>query len=158
VVTRREFLFDCSALMAAALTAPTAVLAESVAPFWKNRSLHEVSCAAFVSQLQTPFLIQAKCGRTIKVTLAEVKMRLEKPLKPGRRPPPDAGNEKFSLFFTGSRSDLLPQNTYSVAHETLGRFDLFLVPICTRNPAKIDYQVVVSRPRNHIVEENQTKG
>jgi hypothetical protein len=144
--------------MAAALAAPTVVLAESAAPFWKKRSLHEVSCAALASQLQTPFLIQAEAGRTIKVTLVEVKMRLEKPLKPGRRPPPDAGNEKFSLFFAGSRGDLLPQNTYSVAHETLGRFDLFLVPICTRNPTKIDYQVVVSRPRNHIVEKNQTKG
>jgi hypothetical protein len=85
-------------------------------------------------------------------------MRQEKPLKAGRRPPPDAGNEKFSLFFSGSPGDLLPQNTYPVAHETLGRFNLFLVPICTRNPAKIDYQAVVSRPRNNIVEENQTKG
>jgi hypothetical protein len=144
--------------MAAALTAPTAVLAETAAPLWKKRSLHEISCSALAGQLNTPFRIEAESGRAIQVTLAEVRMRQEKPLKPGRRPPPDAGNEKFSLFFSGSRGDLLPQNTYSVAHGTLGRFDVFLVPICTRNPAKIDYQAVVSRPRKQFAKENQTKG
>ena len=120
--------------------------------------MHEIPCSALVRQLNTPFRIQAASGRTIKVTLAEVKMRKEKPSKPGRRPPPDAGNEKFSLFFSGARGDLLKQDVYSVAHETLGRFDLFLVPICTRNPAKIDYQVVVSRPGNQMMKENQTTG
>jgi hypothetical protein len=144
--------------MAATLISPAAVVAESTAPFWKKRSLSEIPCSALVSQLNTPFHIQAASGRTIKVTLAEVKMRREKPLPPGRRPPPDAGHEKFSLFFSGSRSDLLQQNIYSVAHETLGRFDLFLVPIFTRNPAKIDYEVVVNRPRNHMIKENQTIG
>ena len=94
----------------------------------------------------------------ITVTLTEVKMRPEKPLQPGRRPPSDAGHEKFSLFFSGSRGDLLEQNLYSVAHETLGRFDLFLVPIYTRNPAKIDYQAVVSRPGSYIFKENQNIG
>jgi len=158
VSTRRKFLFDCCALTAAAVASPAMVAAESTAPFWKGRSLHEIPCSALVRQVNTPFRIEAAPGRTIQVTLAEVRMRQEKPLKPGCRPPPDAGHEKFSLFFSGSRGDLLKQDVYSVAHETLGRFDLFLVPICTRNPAKIDYQVVVSRPRNQLNEENQTKG
>lgn len=120
--------------------------------------MHEIPCSAFASQLNTPFLIQAASGRTIKVSLAAVQTRQEKPLKPGRQPPPDAGNEKFSLFFSGSRGDLLPQETYLVAHETLGRFDLFLVPVFTRNPAKIDYQAVVSRSRNRVIQQNQTIG
>jgi hypothetical protein len=110
--------------------------------------LQEILCSALLSQLHTPFCIQAASGKTIKVTLAEVKMRVEKPPKPGRRPPPDAANENFSLFFSGARSELLPQNVYSVSHETLGQFDLFLVPICTRNPDRIDYQAVINRRRN----------
>jgi hypothetical protein len=144
--------------MAAALASPAAAVAESTAPLWPKRSLQDIPCSALVGQLNTSFRIQAPCGRTIQVTLTEVKMRGEKPPQHGRRPPPDAGHEKFSLFFSGARGDLLQQNIYPVAHETLGRFDLFLVPICTRNPGRIDYQAVVSRPRNHPHKENQTKG
>ena len=122
------------------------------------RSLHELPCSALASQVNTRFRIQAESGSLIEVTLAEVKMRREKPLKAGCRPPPDAGNEKFSLFFSGSRAELLPQNTYTVAHEALGQFSVFLVPIYTRSSDKIDYQVVVNRPRNHSLNGNQTKG
>ena len=94
VSTRRKFLFDCSALLAA-WAAPTGVVAQSIAPFWNRQSLHEIPCSAFASQLNTPFRIQAASGRMIKVTLAEVKIRQDKPLKPGQRPPQDAGHEKF---------------------------------------------------------------
>jgi hypothetical protein len=135
--------------MAAAWTAPSVVVAESSSLFWKRRSLQEISCSALALQLNTPFLIQAVSGRTISATLTEVKVRQEKPLKPGRRPPPDAANEKFSLIFSGARHELLEQNTYLCEHQALGRFELFVVPIFTRNPDKIDYQAVVNRPRTH---------
>jgi hypothetical protein len=108
--------------------------------------------------LNTTFRFVTAAGRSIKVTLTEVKMRPQKPLPPGRRPLPDAGHEQFSLFFSGARSDLLTQDIYTVAHETLGSFDVFLVPICTRNSARIDYQAVISRPRLHASLENQTQG
>jgi hypothetical protein len=156
--TRRKFLFDCSAVAAVALAAPTGVVAESIAPFWRKRSLQEITCSDLTRQLNTTFHIKAGSGRTIKVALAEVKIRPEKPLKPGQHPPKDAGHEKFSLIFSGSRDELLSQDAYSFEHRTLGRFDLFIVPICTRNPSKIDYQAVVNRPRNHNFNENQTKG
>ena len=35
----------------------------------------------------------------------------------------------FSLLFHGPASPLIPQRTYRVEHETLGAFDLFLVPL-----------------------------
>lgn len=79
-------------------------------------------------------------------------MRPEKPLKPGRRPPPDAANERFSLIFSGSKDELLEQNTYPCEHQALGRFDIFIVPIFRRNPAKMDYEAVVNRPRNHAIQ------
>jgi hypothetical protein len=151
-------LLDCSALLAAALTAPARVVANSSIPFWQKRSFRDIRCSAFVSEVNTAFHIEAAAGRTIQVTLAAVKVRQEKPLQPGQRPAPDAGNEKFSLFFSGSRGDLMQQNTYSLTHEKLGRFEIFLVPIYTRNHNKIDYQVVVNRPRNQIVKEKQNKG
>jgi len=156
--TRRKFLLDCAALLAAGLTSPGALATAPTAAYWRKRPLHEISCSTLASQVDTDFLIHTASGGTIRVTLAEMKMGQEKPLKPGQRASPDRGNEKFSLFFSGSRCDLLEQNTYTVGHEMLGQFDLFLVPICTREPDKIDYQAVVNRPRNHRIPDHQTIG
>jgi hypothetical protein len=139
-------LLNCAGIAATGLTAPAVDAEELMALLGRKRALHDISGAEFASQLNTSFYIDEASGRTVETKLAEVKMRPEKPVKAGRRPPPDAGNEKFSLFFSGSRSELVGQGTYSLRHRTLGRFDVFLVPISTRNPAKIDYQVVVSRP------------
>jgi len=44
--------------------------------------------------------------------------------------PGDAdGMERFSIFFTGPAKPLLAQSTYSLSHDAMGTFDLFLVPI-----------------------------
>jgi len=39
------------------------------------------------------------------------------------------GMERFSLFFKGPGKPFLSQSTYSLEHERMGTFDLFLVPI-----------------------------
>jgi hypothetical protein len=39
------------------------------------------------------------------------------------------GMERFSLFFAGPAEPLLPQTTFSLDHDSMGTFDLFLVPI-----------------------------
>jgi hypothetical protein len=45
--------------------------------------------------------------------------------------PPDAshGRVPFSIVFRGPREPILPQRIYRFEHETLGAFDLFIVPI-----------------------------
>jgi hypothetical protein len=42
---------------------------------------------------------------------------------------PANGREPFSILFRGADTPILPQRTYAVEHATLGRFDLFLVPL-----------------------------
>jgi hypothetical protein len=37
--------------------------------------------------------------------------------------------EQFSLMFSGSKSDLFPQATYTLSSTQLGTFDMFLVPV-----------------------------
>ncbi len=37
--------------------------------------------------------------------------------------------ERFSVFFTGAIEVFLPQATYSLEHEAMGEFLIFLVPI-----------------------------
>jgi len=40
-----------------------------------------------------------------------------------------SGMERFSVFFTGPRDPFLPQGSYQMSHESMGRFELFLVPV-----------------------------
>ena len=145
--SRRSFLSVCSAISAAALVFPKGLLARAALPSWRQASLEDLSCETFAGQLNTTFWIQAAPARSIAVKLDEVRLRRDKPLQPGQRPAGDAGNEKFSLFFTGRRSEMLPQETYTFEHGALGRFDLFIVPVGTRNPHKIYYEMVFNRPR-----------
>jgi len=42
---------------------------------------------------------------------------------------PAGGRAPFSILFRGPADPILPQGTYSIEHATLGRFDLFLVPL-----------------------------
>jgi len=145
--SRRSFLSVCSAISMAAVVFPRGLLARAALPTWRQTSLEDLSCERFAGQLNTPFWIHAAPARSVRVKLDEVRRRPDKPLQPGRRPPGDSGNEKFSLFFSGLRSELVPQDTYTFEHEALGQFDLFIVPVFTRNPHKISYEMVFNRPR-----------
>jgi len=42
---------------------------------------------------------------------------------------PTGGRAPFSILFRGPAAPILPQRIYAVEHETLGRFELFLVPL-----------------------------
>ena len=78
--------------------------------------------AEFRKHVNTPFRVQVNAPKPIDLTLVEVESR-----------PSDAheeqGMERYSVFFLGSPEFLLPQNTYRLAHEQMGEFDLFLVAI-----------------------------
>jgi hypothetical protein len=41
------------------------------------------------------------------------------------------GMERFSAFFRGPNEPSLPQKTYSLNHDRMGEFEIFLVPITT---------------------------
>lgn len=44
-------------------------------------------------------------------------------------PNEQTGMERFSAFFTGPKDRFLEQKVYSLEHEQMGAFDLFLVPV-----------------------------
>lgn len=39
------------------------------------------------------------------------------------------GRRAFSLVFRGPREPALPQRIYAIGHETMGRMEIFIVPI-----------------------------
>ena len=50
-------------------------------------------------------------------------------LRSGERPTTPSGREPFSVVFGGPAEPLLPQRIYRFEHDTLGTFELFIVPI-----------------------------
>lgn len=51
------------------------------------------------------------------------------------------GMERFSIFFQGPSEPFLPQGIYSLEHEQMGGFELFLVPL-KKDQAGVQYEAV----------------
>ena len=75
----------------------------------------------FSKHVDTDFRVKLETPEPINLRLVEVKSYAKKDEE-------HPGMERFSLFFTGP-AILLPQNTYSLAHEAMGEFEIFIVPI-----------------------------
>ena len=55
--------------------------------------------------------------------------------------PPEARRAPFSLVFLGPPTPILPQQIYRLTHQTIGTFELFLVPIGRTQPG-IRYEAI----------------
>jgi hypothetical protein len=81
--------------------------------------LATVTPATFRPHVGTKFKLRQPGQPTIKMKLLKV--------QPEKRP--GNGTRSFSLRFgAGAAAPDLPQGTYELRHDALGRFDLFLVP------------------------------
>jgi hypothetical protein len=75
----------------------------------------------FSHHIGTKFHIKADQSE-IELELIEVKGYVSQEVEQG-------GMERFSVFFVGPRDPFLAQQVYRVEHESMGEFELFLVPI-----------------------------
>ena len=121
--SRRKFLKTGLATTVFAALPLKTVLGQS----WKNRGgdpnkpaqydpLATYSKATFSSYLNSIFQLQTFAG-IVEVALIKVDDM-----------PAPKGGECFSLLFRGG-SRALPQDTYTLEHASLGRFQLLLVPV-----------------------------
>lgn len=75
----------------------------------------------FSKHVGTEFYVKSgEAGATL--TLAEVKGYMPEPTEEKKM-------ERFSVFFVGPADFPLPQQVVQMRHETMGEFELFLVPI-----------------------------
>jgi uncharacterized protein DUF6916 len=88
----------------------------------------------FSRHLNTKFRVQLEDGPQIDLELVEVKGYLT---KAGEQ----TGMERFSAFFKGPSEPYLAQRTYSLQHDRMGAFDVFLVPIA-RDEQGVRYEAV----------------
>src|SRR5260370_42049643 len=74
----------------------------------------------FSQHLNTTFRLKLD-EQEIELELVQVKGYLPQSVE-------QAGMERFSIFFEGANV-YLPQRVYSLAHEQMGQFEIFLVPV-----------------------------
>jgi len=142
---RRKFLCDCSAAVAALALAPGAAAFSS-----GNRETPQpgqsLDYAAFAAQINTPFQVQVAEGQVVHLQLIKARQAAPRPIAAGRRPAPDANNERFSLIFSGPVAGPLPAAIYSFTHPQLGRFAIYIGEIGARENHFIRYEAVFNQP------------
>ena len=74
----------------------------------------------FSKHVNTKFRVAVE--QPVELELIEVKGYMSKPDE-------ESGMERFSALFRGPSERYLAQQTYSVEHEQMGEFALFLVPV-----------------------------
>jgi len=99
----------------------------------KDATSVSLTLSAFQAALRTKFRLQLDKESSLELVLAEV--RTARQADEGRQ------GRSFSILFHGPRDPLMPQRMYRFGHETLGAFDLFIVPVA-RDDAHCHYEAV----------------
>jgi archaellum component FlaF (FlaF/FlaG flagellin family) len=96
--------------------------------------LEHLTQKSLSEQLNTKFRLSSGTGQSVEVELVEVTDNGEV-----------AGQtERFSALFRGSLEHFFQQGTYSLEHEQLGSFDLFIVPV-RKDEAGFYYEAIFNR-------------
>jgi uncharacterized protein DUF6916 len=95
----------------------------------------QLSRENFASNLNTRFWLRNGGPEREAVDLVEVTQGQSTPRQ-----------EQFSLTFRGDSAKVFPQRLYSMEHDTMGAFDLFLVPV-GRDDTGTFYEAVFNRLR-----------
>jgi hypothetical protein len=80
----------------------------------------QLTAQEFAKHLNSKFRLATE--EPIELELSEVKAYFSKANE-------QSGLERFSIFFTGPGDCYLRQRVYTLQHEQMGTFDLFLVPV-----------------------------
>lgn len=108
----------------------------------QRQNLDALSARHFAELLRTTFQVLVEPGLGVRLELTAVTET--GPGRPeGVAAAPPRG-ECFSLLFDGPADPPLAQRTYRLAHERLGAFDLFLVPVGAEHGAR-QYEAVFHR-------------
>jgi hypothetical protein len=108
------------------------------------------SQAEFAANLNSIFLIKLESPPSIELKLIEVKSH-----QSDVHPRPDM--ERFSVFFVGPADHFLPQSTYSLSHEQMGDFDLFLVPVSIAKDG-FHYEAIYNYYKQNPQQADQSAG
>jgi Domain of unknown function (DUF6916) len=145
MTSRRQFIFDCSAVMVAVGAAPLSAFSLPAISD-QFQSLDQISYAILAGQVNTTFRICLSRQQVVKLKLLKAPVARQTFRIPGRRPPADAGNEKFSLIFSGPKDQPLEPAIYRFEQEHLGGFEMYIGQIGRSEGEHVRYEAVFNRP------------
>ena len=96
--------------------------------------LEHLTMASLSGQLNTKFRIAFGPEQVVELELVEVQSHADVP----------GQTERFSAIFRSPLHHFLPQSTYGMEHEHLGRVEIFIVPI-RKDGEGIYYEAVFNR-------------
>jgi hypothetical protein len=141
MISRRKFAFESATAVAALVMAPISF----GLPRMESRPT-PLNYAAFAGQIDTLFRVRFSPHQGIDLRLIKARLTPRPPIVPGRRPPVDADNEKFSLVFSGPRSSPLSAAIHVFEHPQLGRFEMYFGEIGIRDDDGVRYEAVFNQP------------
>lgn len=144
--TRRKFLFDCSTAVAALALAPMSAVNLSAMVEGNFQSAGQLNYEVLAGQVNTLFRVRLSSGQVVKLKLLKAPLAPPTPTTQGRRPPGDAGHQKFSLIFSGPEDALLASAIHRFEHGQLGRFEMYIGQIGTSEADEVRYEAVFNQP------------
>jgi hypothetical protein len=144
--SRRNFIFDCSAVVAALAVAPVSSFSRPAITGGGFRSLDQMSYAVLAGQVNTIFRVRPSPGQVVELTLLKAPLGQPTRIQPGRRWPGVAECERFSLIFSGPKAVLLASAIHWFEQEQLGRFEMFISEIGPRGADRVHYEAGFHRP------------
>jgi len=130
--------------MALAL-APISATRASAGTSGTFRSIGDLTYSALAGQVNTQFRVHTASGKTVRLHLLKAPVARSTPAIPGRCPPADAGNEKFSLIFIGPKDQLIEPAIHQFEHGELGRFEMYVGQVGACSPHRVHYEAVFNR-------------
>jgi hypothetical protein len=106
----------------------------------KDTPLDRLTCADFTAQTKTIFRVPVDARDWVELELTEVTPARVSETGGAK----SVAYENFALLFLGPADRLLPQGIYWFESVTLGRFELFIVPV-GRDAKGIQYQALFNR-------------
>lgn len=146
MTSRRNFLFDCSTAAAGLALAPMNAVSLTAMSGGGFQSLDQMSYPVLAGQINTVFRVRLSPRRVVELNLLKAPLAPPTPITPGPRLPGDAGNEKFSLIFSGPKDDLIEPAIQQFEHQQLGRFDMYIGQIGAQDTRSVRYEAVFNRP------------
>jgi hypothetical protein len=142
-LSRRKFLRAGTLVAVAAgipmktLVARTVSQPRSFLPTTRLNAGSNLNRESFARYLNTKFSFAREELQGLSVKLIEVNDLTPKTMA-------TSGKECFGLVFIGPRNAPLRQETYAVTHESLGKFDMLVVPIASQREG-VYYEAIFNR-------------
>jgi hypothetical protein len=141
--SRRQFIIDCST-GAAALALGSVNSASALGG--EFQTLANLAYPALANQVNSLFWVRVSACRSVKIKLISAPLSAPDALAADSPLPADAGNERFSLIFTGPGDRLIESAIHRFEHPLLGKFDMYIGQFGLRCGKIVRYESVFNRP------------